>query len=147
MEFRYFRDGDYERSQKSKEIYLNNLAKARIKIENISQTVNSLMEREDVQCQTLNVTTRMTGTQVHSFNIIDTFNEMEVKQNLIPPSAIDEKSNDVETQHAILADKLQTDPVDDGSAEDYHPTPIQQCFWNGYWSKTRWTSNYFGQTK
>ncbi|KAL4083024.1 hypothetical protein QTP88_028354 [Uroleucon formosanum] len=114
-------DGDYERSQKSKEIYLNNLAKARIKIDSISQTVNSLMEREDVQCQTSNVTTRMTGTQVHNFNIIDTFNEMEVKKNLIPPSTIDEESSDVETHHAILADKLQTDPVKDSAADDYHP--------------------------
>lgn len=125
IEFRHFRDGDYERSQKSKEVYLNNLAKSRIKMDNISQTINSLMEREDVECQTSSVTSCMAGTQVHSFNIIDTYNKMDMKQNVIPPSTFDEESSDVETQDAIIAEKLQIHPVDHGAAEDdakdYHP--------------------------
>ncbi|KAL4131995.1 hypothetical protein QTP88_009217 [Uroleucon formosanum] len=132
-------NGDYERSQKLIEIYLNNSAKARIKIDHISKTVNSLMKRKEVQYQTSNVTTRMTGTQVHNFNIVDTFDEIKVKQNLIPPSTINEESSDVETQHAILADKLQTDPMNDGAAEDYHPDTIM--FWNRCWRKTCWTMN------
>jgi len=66
----------------------------------------------------------MAGTQVHNFNIIDTFNEMVVKQDVIPPSTIDE-STDVEIRHAILADRQpfddENEPVNDGAAEDYHP--------------------------
>lgn len=122
IEFRYFRQGDYERLQKSKEVYLNNLAKPRVKIDNISQTINSLMEREDMECQTSNVTTCTTGTQVHNFNIIDTFNEVNVKQNLIPPPTIDKESSDEEIQHSILTlDKLQNENVYVvTAAEDYH---------------------------
>eukprot|EP00102_Acyrthosiphon_pisum_P024015 XP_016661225.1 PREDICTED: WD repeat-containing protein 78-like isoform X2 [Acyrthosiphon pisum] len=121
-------DRDYKRSRKSKEVYLNNLSKPRIEIDNISQTVNSLMEREDVECQTSNVTTCMAGTQIHNFNIIDTFNEMDVKQDVIPPSTIDEESTEVEIRHAILADRQlfddENDSMNDGAAEDYHPDTI-----------------------
>jgi len=44
-----------------------------------------------------------------------------MKQNAIPQSTIDEESSDVETHQVKIAEKLQTDPVDHGAAEDYHP--------------------------
>ncbi|KAF0750857.1 dynein intermediate chain 2, ciliary-like [Aphis craccivora] len=89
-------DGDYEKLQNLKEIYLNNLAKSRDKVDNISQTINSLMEREHVECQTSNDITLTAGTQVHDFNIIDAYNEIDAKQNVITLPTIAEVSNDME---------------------------------------------------
>lgn len=78
----YFRDGDYERIQKINEIYLNNIHdKSHIKIDNITQSINSSMQKEE-ECQTLILSKNTVKLQVKHFNIIDTYNEIDTEQNV-----------------------------------------------------------------
>lgn len=78
----FFRDGDYERVQEMKHIYLNNCMKSHVKIDNIAQTINSFMDHENEECQTIIRSLSTVGTQVHDFNIIDTQNGVDNEKNL-----------------------------------------------------------------
>lgn len=52
-------------------IYSSNRDKPRLMIDNVSQTVDNLMERKDVDCQTTTTSTNAVGNQVNDFSIID----------------------------------------------------------------------------
>eukprot|EP00102_Acyrthosiphon_pisum_P024768 XP_016661978.1 PREDICTED: uncharacterized protein LOC107884440 [Acyrthosiphon pisum] len=62
---------------------------------------------------------------IEKLNLGGTLNEINVKQDVIPPSTIDEESTEEEIRHAILVDRQlfddENDPMNDGAAEDYHP--------------------------
>lgn len=72
----YFRDGDYAKIQKKNYYYQNNLVKSHATNDTLTQTVNSLIERENMECQTLMSLVNEAGTQDHEFNIIDVQNEV-----------------------------------------------------------------------
>lgn len=55
--------------------------KSHVKINNITQTINSFMDHENEKCQTTITSLRTVGTQVHDFNIIDIQNGIGNEQN------------------------------------------------------------------
>lgn len=73
IEFDFIRDGDYERIQKTKDIYKKNHAKPLFKIDNIAQTINSFNDHEDKECQTLLFPMNTNVSQVNNFNIMDVY--------------------------------------------------------------------------
>lgn len=77
IEFDFIRDGDYERIQKTKDIYQNNRTKPLFKNDNIAQTINSFNDREDKECQTPLFSMNSIVTQVNNFNIMDAYEGTE----------------------------------------------------------------------